>query len=359
MPDTVTILIPDISGYTEFLSKTDVEHGAHIINHLLDRIVESMDSSFTVSEIEGDAVLLYRKGSPPSKREIIEQCTKTFLSFQTDIHNIKDIVICQCSACHDVTNLTLKFVVHYGSIAEISVNRFVKASGIDMVIAHRLLKNSIPSHEYLLTTNSYLKNISDADESHNLTWVAAEDDYPSIGIIEYRFASLSPLKNALHASEGKKEAIIPATGISATVEINVPFKAVPEIIINLEKRKQYVEGLPEGEGPPRLVMGVRYSYLFEKGKAEIEPRKVASSEDEWIYEEFITFQAIDLYAACQFHAKALGANRCRFTAIVFPQPGHTFSDEMQKWMADKMKAVAMQLKVFSEKDFQLTSVVNS
>ena len=36
MTEKATILIPDISGYTEFLTKTALVHSSHIINELLD-----------------------------------------------------------------------------------------------------------------------------------------------------------------------------------------------------------------------------------------------------------------------------------------------------------------------------------
>ena len=32
MAESATILIPDISGYTEFLTKTELVHSSHIIN---------------------------------------------------------------------------------------------------------------------------------------------------------------------------------------------------------------------------------------------------------------------------------------------------------------------------------------
>ena len=53
-----TILIPDISGYTEFMTTTELTHAAHALNYLIDAIVESVGDKFDVSEIEGDAVLL-------------------------------------------------------------------------------------------------------------------------------------------------------------------------------------------------------------------------------------------------------------------------------------------------------------
>ena len=34
--EQATILIPDISGYTEFVSKTEIDHSSHVLNHLLE-----------------------------------------------------------------------------------------------------------------------------------------------------------------------------------------------------------------------------------------------------------------------------------------------------------------------------------
>ena len=64
-----TILIPDISGYTEFVSRTEIDHSSHILNRLLETIVAAAGEDYVISEVEGDAVLMYRKGSPPSKKK--------------------------------------------------------------------------------------------------------------------------------------------------------------------------------------------------------------------------------------------------------------------------------------------------
>lgn len=61
MAESATILIPDISGYTEFLTKTELVHSAHIINELLDAILAPNSGEFELSEVEGDALLLYRR----------------------------------------------------------------------------------------------------------------------------------------------------------------------------------------------------------------------------------------------------------------------------------------------------------
>ena len=68
MADSATILIPDISGYTEFLTKTELVHSSHIINELLDAILAANSDEFELSEVEGDALLLYRKGQADRSR---------------------------------------------------------------------------------------------------------------------------------------------------------------------------------------------------------------------------------------------------------------------------------------------------
>jgi hypothetical protein len=67
-----TILIPDISGFTEFMTTTELSHSSIAINGLIESIVNTVGEEYEVSEIEGDAVLLVKKGPAPSKKEILD-----------------------------------------------------------------------------------------------------------------------------------------------------------------------------------------------------------------------------------------------------------------------------------------------
>ena len=78
MAEQATILIPDISGYTQFLTRTALVHSSHIINELLDLIVASNTLDLILSEIECDAVLFYRKGPPIALDGVISQCLTMF-----------------------------------------------------------------------------------------------------------------------------------------------------------------------------------------------------------------------------------------------------------------------------------------
>ena len=67
-----TILIPDISGFTEFMTNTELTHSSTAISMLINTIIEVVKDEYEISEIERDAVLMFKRGAAPSQREIQE-----------------------------------------------------------------------------------------------------------------------------------------------------------------------------------------------------------------------------------------------------------------------------------------------
>src|ERR1700690_2158499 len=127
--NSATILIPDISGFTEFMTSTELNHASHAINILIDSILDAVGDEYDVSEIEGDAVLLIKKGPAPSKKEIVDTCLKIFNGFHFQRKFMQQNTVCPCGACQAIINLTLKFIVHHGPLAEMKVGRFIKHAG--------------------------------------------------------------------------------------------------------------------------------------------------------------------------------------------------------------------------------------
>ena len=74
--DQTLIFIPDISGFTDFVNSTAIEHSRHIITELLEIIINSDILEMNVSEIEGDAILFYSFEHLPSPAAIISQAKK-------------------------------------------------------------------------------------------------------------------------------------------------------------------------------------------------------------------------------------------------------------------------------------------
>jgi class 3 adenylate cyclase len=236
MAEKATILIPDISGFTEFTGKTELDHSSHIINELLDLIVRSNELGLTLAEIEGDAVLFYRKGEPPPKKDLVEQCLNLFKNFHVQLKIIERDTICQCGACQTATNLTLKFIIHFGEVKEIKVAQFTKATGLDMIIAHRLLKNSIASHEYILISAPCLRQLPDQAAAADLRWHSAQEKYAAIGNVEFEYAELSALKAQIPAPPPREEFVIVKGNDNLEVTINAPLRQVYQSLISVDER---------------------------------------------------------------------------------------------------------------------------
>jgi len=153
-----SILIPDISGFTRFINNTEAIHSAHIIGELLQIIADVFSTHFEISEIEGDAVLLYRLGKPLSWKVLKEKLLDAFYQFHGHLNVYKRDVICTCGACSTASSLSLKFIIHYGVIGFYNVRQFKKLIGSDIIVAHRLLKNSVNLQEYILISDRYARH---------------------------------------------------------------------------------------------------------------------------------------------------------------------------------------------------------
>ena len=146
------LFIPDISGFSKFVNEVEIEHSRFIIQQLLDLLINANDSGLEISEIEGDAILFYKFGEPEQLSALYNQVEKMFRAFHQYLVAYDNRKICQCKACISAVDLTLKVITHYGEFTPLNVQQFNKLIGKDVIVAHQLLKNVIPQHEYWLVT---------------------------------------------------------------------------------------------------------------------------------------------------------------------------------------------------------------
>jgi hypothetical protein len=286
MLQNATIVIPDISGFTDFLTKTELEHSSHIINELLDLLIHCNTVELTLLEVEGDALLFYRKGDPIALKLIIQQCISMFENFHKQIRIIERDSICQCGACQTASNLSLKFIIHYGTVKELMVAGFKKASGVDMVIAHRLLKNRIDSSEYILMTQNYLNNLSDKQPTSDFTWQFGNEEYPAIGKVEYEYALLDGVKSRIPSIPERVEQVIESSDNIIEVEIKCPIHDVYHEIIDVDRRSNWVLGsqVTEREEVTERI-GLKHLCLYQEMIFEINIVESRIGESEILYAE--------------------------------------------------------------------------
>jgi Protein of unknown function (DUF2652) len=142
------LLLADISGYTAFLTGTELEHAHEIIHELTTLIRERLAPPMRFVKLEGDAVFCYadtetfREGE--RLVELIEAC---YFEFSNRLLDMTRATTCRCVACAAIGSLGLKFVSHYGSYVVERDDRREDLAGPDVILAHRLLKNTISNDD--------------------------------------------------------------------------------------------------------------------------------------------------------------------------------------------------------------------
>jgi class 3 adenylate cyclase len=158
------LVIADISGYTRFMiaNRTELEHGHQIIATLLEEIIEEAEIPLTIAKIEGDAVFLYMEtgGADVDLRSVALKLPRIFRRFATKLQELGAALTCGCQACSNVGQLRLKVVVHSGETLVYEIAGRTELAGVDVIIVHRLLKNSLTSREYLLLTEAAQRDLA-------------------------------------------------------------------------------------------------------------------------------------------------------------------------------------------------------
>jgi hypothetical protein len=190
------LFIPDISGFTRFVTETEINHSRIIIEELLETLINANGIGLEISEIEGDAILFYRFGERPALQEIYGQVESMFREFHKYLAAYDQRRFCQCKACVSAINLTLKIVSHYGEFTQYQVKNFNKLLGKDVIVAHQLLKNDIDQHEYWLVTNPLFRE----EDSHQFqAWMEWRENGKQTenGEVRFHYTQLGQLKREI------------------------------------------------------------------------------------------------------------------------------------------------------------------
>ncbi len=153
------LFLPDISGFTQFVQTTEVEHSQHVISELLEVLIDANTQELKLAEVEGDALFFYKEGEIPSQEGLLAQIEKMFTSFYSHLKLLETNRICPCNACATASNLQLKIVAHCGDLQFIEVKGNRKPFGQQVIEAHRLLKNSVESDNYALISKELASTI--------------------------------------------------------------------------------------------------------------------------------------------------------------------------------------------------------
>lgn len=162
------LILADVSGFTAFVTTTELEHGSDIIAALLDEVVGHLSPPLEIQEIEGDAVFaLGGEAAPLPKTRLLEVLEEAFAAFKTRQRVMQADESCRCGACQQTGALDLKMVVHHGPFLRHMVGGRARVTGTAVILVHRLLKNGLGRKGgYALLTEPVLRSLGiDAAEA--------------------------------------------------------------------------------------------------------------------------------------------------------------------------------------------------
>lgn len=208
------IVLADISGYTKFMVENHLSavHGQMVISHLLESLLSEVDIPLELQEIEGDAIFLFatRPDDAGAWEEVLKQVqTKLLRFFEVFIEaaaGLGEMTACECAICSHADELKLKIIVHTGRAVFHSLGSRRQVSGTDVILAHRLLKNSVEASEYLLLSDAAYQEFG---RGLGLDFEERQESYEELGAVKthvhYLAERVERARDAFHAQPREQE----------------------------------------------------------------------------------------------------------------------------------------------------------
>jgi hypothetical protein len=158
--DAGFLILADISGFTAFVTGTELEHGAEVTGRLLAAVMTHLSPPLEIQELEGDAVFaLGPDRRVPDPGTVPGVLREAYIAFREEQQGMVAEGGCECGACLAIPRLDLKFVAHHGRFVRQRIDGRSRVAGSDVILVHRLLKNVVEGSAYLLLTEPALRRI--------------------------------------------------------------------------------------------------------------------------------------------------------------------------------------------------------
>ncbi len=294
MPKSL-LFIPDISGFTNFVQTTEVEHSQHVIAELLEVIISANTQKLALAEVEGDALFFYKESHIPSQEKLLAQVETMYTAFYSHLKLLEKHRICPCRACATAPELELKIIAHSGDLQFLEVQNNRKPFGEAVINAHRLLKNSISSHNYVLISKDLATDIGmPIDYESNLFCFRESVDTYDTNEIQYTFSEIETQKLKLKSfPEGTRVYLEGAPNLVFERTYPIDADKLMETITNYKYRHLWAEGVDEIQWNDKEVTRLGSEHICIIGGEQLNFTVVAKDQDssELVYGELTTSPA--------------------------------------------------------------------
>ena len=87
-PETGILVIADLTGYTAYLSRSELEHAPAIAGDLLETIVGRLEPPFRLAKFEGDAAFLFAEDGRADGSLLLDAIEASYLAFRRRLRSI-------------------------------------------------------------------------------------------------------------------------------------------------------------------------------------------------------------------------------------------------------------------------------
>ena len=230
------MMIADIGGYTRYmrLHRMSLAHSQEITSRLLEALVRAAPP-LKLIEVEGDAAFLSTsiRGDAMSTVGIVaDVAVSMHAAFHAEQDRMVALNMCSCPGCIEAGRLRVKFVAHVGEVARQTIRKREQLVGLDVIVVHRMLKNSVPIEEYVLMSEPVYRESAPLVRERVTD---LEDELEGLGLTTLYFVDLQSLAPA--------RASVPTPTLARRVRktLGVVVRATPRML-----RKQRQRAVADG-----------------------------------------------------------------------------------------------------------------
>ena len=147
-PETGFLVIADLTGYTAYLSRGELEHAPTIAGDLIETVVGRLAPPLHLAKLEGDAAFLYMEEGRADGSLLLDAVEAAYVAFRRRLRSIQGATACLCNACGLAPQLDLKLFLHHGSYVRTQIAGRDELAGPSVILVHRLLKGSTALSEH-------------------------------------------------------------------------------------------------------------------------------------------------------------------------------------------------------------------
>jgi hypothetical protein len=142
IPETGFLVIADLTGYTAYLSGSELEHAPAIAGDLLETVVGRLEPPFRLTKFEGDAAFLFAEDGRADGSLLLDAIEAAYVAFRRRLRSIDQATSCDCNSCRLAPRLDLKMFIHHGAFVRGRIAGRDELAGSDVILVHRLLKGT-------------------------------------------------------------------------------------------------------------------------------------------------------------------------------------------------------------------------